>query len=235
MILVKNKSEIVKAVKKARKMKSGMDSQVRRLALRKVEDEYRVKVEKIIRGWENQWNKVAHKVGKVLHPRAQQMLASKGYLEFDTEDVIKSVYDIPPRYRVPIERAVTFTPQRSGLISATFLHLQEVYNRSAQGMAAGLGMDVAFRLRDVDVLKSLAERSNFLAGSVSETTFGRLKHQLATSYLFQSYPFFTFTKNSFIQQQFFTLIGHTSRGICHFKFRLRPYPFYRQFHTLRLR
>ena len=189
------KDEILKKVSQARLAKLKLDIQVKRLGLREIERGYQLKVEKAIRVWQKQWNGIAASVGRKLYPMAQREIAKKNIADSGLDEVwsprlylTKSVYDIPPRYRKPVNAAINIVPNKTGLISATFLHLQDVYNRTGQGMASGLGMDVAFRLRDRDILKALDERANFLAGSVSDTTFNRLKYQVATSYMEGKHP-----------------------------------------------
>ena len=184
MVAVKGKVDIVeleKAISQARLRKLKLDLHIKRLGLQQAEDAYVKKGEKVMRVWQRQWDAIAGAAGKQLYAAAQRGLAVKAW--FESEKFIgKSVYDIPDRYRRPIERAVSITPQTSGLVTATFLHLNDVYNRSAQGMSDAFGFKVAFQLRDRDILKSLSDRANYMAKTVSDTTFNRLKHRLATSY-----------------------------------------------------
>ena len=173
--------ELEKAISQARLRKLKLDLHIKSLGLQQAEDAYTKKVEKVMRVWQRQWDAIAGAAGKTLYAAAQRGLAVKAWFEQEKFKG-KSVYDIPDRYRRPIERAVSITPQTSGLVTATFLHLNDVYNRSAQGMSDAFGFKVAFRLRDRDILKSLSDRANYMAKTVSDTTFNRLKHRLATSY-----------------------------------------------------
>ena len=197
--LIEDAQVIYKAAISAR---DKLRNRVRKAALIPLEGRYLNQVQKAVLVWQGQWNQIAGKVGRVLYSIAQREILSenKNFLslsenknsfifpeEIDST-IIKTMYEIPPEMRTPIQSVFTVTPYVTGLVQASYEHLRDVYIRSVQSMGKQLGIDIPFSLRDPSILQAFDQRANLLAGSVSDTTFNRLKHRVATSYMQGKHP-----------------------------------------------